>query len=666
MYINSLYYENIGPISKLDIEFRKNKNGIPVPLVIVGKNGSGKSILLSNIVDAFYELADKGYDNATQSTGNGHEYYKEIAPSQIRFGQKHMVAHICFQHAGQCIEYLFKSGKLSFEEYSELREKTINKKLNWKYENNYKKVTVEDNDVTNIFEKDVICFFVPNRYIKPAWMGAKYYTADDVDTYSLRPRYTKQLNNPITAVNIAELTLQWLFDVITDSRADLEKNNSSGYSIVFPNTNVLDLLSISRNNIEKIMSAILDEDIIFRMGNRSSGKRRFSICRKKDGVVLSPSLDALSTGQLALFNMFATIIRYADTDNIDLSHKLHDITGIVVIDEIELHLHTKLQREILPKLIALFPNIQFIITSHSPLFLLGMREQFGENGFDVIELPMGNRIPVEQFSEFEHAYRYFAETEKYHQEIKAAIDARKDRPLIITEGATDWKHMKAAYNCLSADSRCSGWLSGLNFTFLEYEPENSSSGNGCKLSMSGSQLKTMCVQYRLMPQPQKMIFIADADLKDVRNALSEKDKLYKSWGNNVYSLILPVPKCRVNTPDICIEHYYSDDQLKITVESNGIKRRLYMGCEFDSDGLSLDGSLFCNERNSCGEGKIRIIDGHEKSPRVYRISDKEKTNIALSKMQFATSILEADAPFDQMDFSSFIPLFEIIRDILKE
>jgi len=91
-----------------------------------------------------------------------------------------------------------------------------------------------------------------------------------------------------------------------------------------------------------------------------------------------------------------------------------------------------------------------------------------------------------------------------------------------------------------------------------------------------------------------------------------------------------------------------------------------MGCEFDSDGLSLDGSLFCNERNSCGEGKIRIIDGHEKSPRVYRISDKEKTNIALSKMQFATSILEADAPFDQMDFSSFIPLFEIIRDILKE
>ena len=667
MYIDNLYYKNVGPISKLDIKFRKNENGIPVPLVIVGKNGSGKSILLSNIVDAFYELADKGYENATQATSKGHQYYKEIAPAQIRFGQKHMIAHICFQQADQSIEYLFKSGELSFEEYGKSREETVNQKLNWKDENNFKEVTAEGKDATNIFEKNVVCYFGPNRYMKPAWMGLKYYTSDDVDTYSLRPKYAKQLNNPITAVNISELTLQWLFDVITDSRADLEKkNDGTGYSIVFPNTNVLDLLCVSRNNVEKIMSEILGEDIIFRMGNRSSGKRRFSIRRKKDDVVLAPSLDALSTGQLALFNVFATIIRYADTDDIDLSHKLRDITGIVVIDEIELHLHTQLQREILPKLIALFPNIQFVITSHSPLFLLGMREQFGEDGFDVIELPMGNRISVEQFSEFEHACRYFAETEKYHQEIKTAIDAWKNRPLIITEGATDWKHMKAAYNRLVADPRCSEWLSGLDFTFLEYEPENSPLENCYKLSMSGSQLKTMCEQYSLMQQPQKMIFIADADLKDVRNALRGKDKPYKSWGNNVYSLILPLPEHRADTPDICIEHYYSDDQLKTTIESNGVKRRLYMGCEFDSDGLSLDKTLFCNERNSCGEGKIRIIDGHEKSPRVYQISDTEKTNIALSKMKFAASVLEADTPFDQMDFSNFIPLFETIRDILRE
>lgn len=102
------------------------------------------------------------------------------------------------------------------------------------------------------------------------------------------------------------------------------------------------------------------------------------------------------------------------------------------------------------------------------------------------------------------------------------------------------------------------------------------------------------------------------------------------------------------------------------LEINGVKRRLYMGCEFDADGLSRDKTLFCNERNSCGDNKIRIIDGHEKSPRVYRIDDEDKVNVALSKMKFAELVLEGAVPFDQMDFSSFISLFETIRDILAE
>lgn len=667
MYIDRLYYQNVGPISKLDISFRKNDKGVPVPLIVVGKNGGGKSILLSNIVDAFYELADKAYENATESTGNGHQYYKEIAPAQIKLGQNHMLAHIYFQQADKKIEYLFKSGELSFDKYKEICGTPVNAQLNWKQESNFKKVIAEEKDVHTVFEEGIICFFGPNRYMKPSWMGNKYFATNEVGTYSLLPRYSRELNNPITAVNIPELTLQWLFDVITDSRADLEKEENS-YKIAYPSTNNLDLLSISRTNAEKIMSEILGESVIFRMGNRSSGKRRFSIVRKSDQSTLAPSLDALSTGQLALFNLFATIIRYADTDDINLSHRLKDIKGIVVIDEAELHLHTQLQRDVLPKLFALFPNVQFVITSHAPLFLLGMKEQFGEDGFDIIEMPSGDKISVEQFTEFESAYHSFKKTEKYQKEIKEAIDEKKDRPLIITEGATDWKHLKAAYQRLLDDPRCSEWLPTLDFEFLEYEPKNSTTQNCYKLEMSGSHLQTMCEQYSLMQQPRKMIFIADSDVEKVQKALSGKDVAYKSWGNSVYSIVLPLPSHRpdVNISEICIEHYYTDEQIKMELEINGVKRRLFMGCEFDSDGVSLDATMFCNERNSCGEGKLRIIDGHEKSPRVYRIGDPNKTNIALSKMKYATSILECQAPFDQVDFSNFISLFEIIREILQE
>ena len=46
-----------------------------------------------------------------------------------------------------------------------------------------------------------------------------------------------------------------------------------------------------------------------------------------------------------------------------------DMEGIVLIDEIETHLHLELQKKILPVLTKLFPNIQFIITTHSPFIL---------------------------------------------------------------------------------------------------------------------------------------------------------------------------------------------------------------------------------------------------------------------------------------------------------
>ena len=43
--------------------------------------------------------------------------------------------------------------------------------------------------------------------------------------------------------------------------------------------------------------------------------------------------------------------------------------GIVLIDEIETHLHVALQKEIVPILTELFPNIQFVLTTHSPFIL---------------------------------------------------------------------------------------------------------------------------------------------------------------------------------------------------------------------------------------------------------------------------------------------------------
>lgn len=50
---------------------------------------------------------------------------------------------------------------------------------------------------------------------------------------------------------------------------------------------------------------------------------------------------------------------------------LADLEGIVIIDEIELHLHPKYQKLFVQKLTELFPKIQFIASTHSPIPLLG-------------------------------------------------------------------------------------------------------------------------------------------------------------------------------------------------------------------------------------------------------------------------------------------------------
>ena len=75
--------------------------------------------------------------------------------------------------------------------------------------------------------------------------------------------------------------------------------------------------------------------------------------------------------------------------------------GIVLIDEIETHLHLQLQKVVLPLLTRLFPNIQFIVTTHSPFVLNSLP--------NVTAFDMEHRETIVNLSE----YSYQALTEGY-------------------------------------------------------------------------------------------------------------------------------------------------------------------------------------------------------------------------------------------------------------
>ncbi len=63
-----------------------------------------------------------------------------------------------------------------------------------------------------------------------------------------------------------------------------------------------------------------------------------------------------------------------------------------------------------------FAVVQFIISSHSPLFIIGMKETFECDGFDVYEMPRCSRIDSEHFTEFQKAYEYVKQTQKYQED----------------------------------------------------------------------------------------------------------------------------------------------------------------------------------------------------------------------------------------------------------
>lgn len=86
---------------------------------------------------------------------------------------------------------------------------------------------------------------------------------------------------------------------------------------------------------------------------------RFSIIQKNREPF---DFNTLSSGYAAVFDIINDLIMRVEK-------KGDNTEGIVLIDEIETHLHLELQKEILPILVQLYPNIQFIVSTHSPFIL---------------------------------------------------------------------------------------------------------------------------------------------------------------------------------------------------------------------------------------------------------------------------------------------------------
>jgi predicted ATP-binding protein involved in virulence len=96
--------------------------------------------------------------------------------------------------------------------------------------------------------------------------------------------------------------------------------------------------------------------------------------------------DELSDGQQRIAAIFCDLaIRCASINSHLGEDCIRETAGVVTIDELDLHLHPKWQRDVIPDLLRTFPKIQFIAASHSPFLLQAAFDNKGQ----VIDMTTG-------------------------------------------------------------------------------------------------------------------------------------------------------------------------------------------------------------------------------------------------------------------------------------
>lgn len=650
MYLKEIKIENYGSIEKIDYNFPFLDNGDPKPVILMGKNGAGKTLVISNIVHALIELKRKGYREIPETDETS--YYRLGTKEYIKNGSEYSYINYNFSNGISFVD-------LATNNYEKVKSKKL-EHIEWNDEglksNGYfQKLDLNgmsSKDIPKIFQSNVFIYMPVDRYYSPNWLNN---TNPKVKFNSNYESYVGKDTNNMIKNNLLNGVESWILDVIIDRMLYEEKkvikNIDEGIKqeeIIYTGKNTM---------IQKVINDFLTEILKLndstissaRIGISSKEGRRISILYTKENQEYEyvPKFSNLSSGEIMTLSMIISILQEFDRIYNLKNADINQLAGIVVIDEIDAHLHLDFCRIVLPKMIAMFPKIQFIVTSHSPFFLLGMKEIFNDN-CDFVNMPSGFLGDVNNFEEIKKMYELTENNfEKQAQKLKEDEEKIKSttKPIVITEGKTDWKHIKKAKEKLKNKDE---------YDFYEFEEDM---GDNFALNMLKSQAK--------IRNSNKRIFIFDNDNNKIINEVSENGKKYKSWGNNVYSFVIPKPNIREKEEKISIEHYYSDEVLKKEVTcKDGIRRRLYFGNDFQTTGINVNLKKRCNKKSVCGKNIIRVLSG-EGEEKVFDLDneDNNSTNYALTKEAFFELIVNDSK--NNIDMNNFNLILNIIKEIIE-
>ena len=454
MYTKRIQIVNYGPIAHLDIEFPFEEDN-PKPVVLVGENGSGKSILLSHIVNALLTAKDRIYPNTPEVEAG--KVFKLRSGSYIKHGSEAYFARVTFENELYRGELRSRRPKQDYDTMPEELALASDAQEEW----HKMASTTDDHPFGNIHQvssdtlrrlltTNCLLYFPHNRYEEPAWLNQMNVRphAEHMDLPHTEGYTSRRL------INYSPLqdNRNWLYDVVYNRAVFEAQTVTVAVPIGNPAQTVdLPVLTGYSGAATSVFDIALE---LVRKVMKDSTEARFGIGPRLSRVVslesatgtIVANIFQLSSGETALLNLFLCILRDFDLTEATFRNA-NQVRGIAVVDEVDLHLHAVHQHEVLPSLIKMFPKVQFIVTTHSPLFVLGMSQAFGEDGFALYRLPQGLQISPEEFSEFGAAYQTFTQTSRFSDDVRQAVKDT-ERPIVYVEGTTDIQYVRRAADLL--------------------------------------------------------------------------------------------------------------------------------------------------------------------------------------------------------------------------
>lgn len=446
MYLRELFIKNNGPLRELGVEFELSEEQRPIPYVFVGANGSGKTNLLSIIADALIRAASTFFtDVVTPYQGAGRSYFRILGGRSLTYQQLGGFSILRFTDGPDQFFHIENVGNFTPEDAAALVPESLKAGARWNAVTQDKNFNIPKEKARKIYETGVYAYFPSSRSEYPNWLNQDSLVED---RYEMAELYTTRLNKPIFVERSLDKFSQWLLGLLTDSRMEVtvgpDPDNPGQFraaSVGGYDMRPVETLDVANQILRVIMND--PQARFFWIGRHDARK----VGVASGNQPLAAGLDALSGGQASLLSIFGTLLRYADIGSSGAAIDPSLVSGVVVIDELDAHMHIDLQMNALPKLIALFPSIQFIVSSHSPFFVLGMERAFTADRVKIIDLPTGLAVSAEAYNEFGSALSALMDTQAFEETIGQSLAAAQ-QPIVWLAGPTDVPYFKKAAELL--------------------------------------------------------------------------------------------------------------------------------------------------------------------------------------------------------------------------